>query len=69
MEEGAVLSKRGGGEWAMERLDDGARALVAQALDYYREGGVPVRASGDEQRAFARRMLSRIHARIEGERT
>ena len=67
MEEGLVLSKRGGGEWAMEHLDDEARPLVAQALGYYRDGGAPVSATAEEQRAFARRMLSRIHARIEGE--
>lgn len=65
VEEGRVLSKQGGGEWALERLDEADRPLVSQALNDYRDGGAPVEAAPDAQRAFARRMLSRIHERIE----
>ena len=61
LEDGAVLSKREGGAWALERLPDAYRPLIRAALDAY-GGAEDVSYDTDLARRYAAYMLARIEA-------
>lgn len=67
LEEGAVLSKREGGEWAMERLPHIYRPLIQSALDAY-GGAADVPFDPDLARRYAEDMLGRIRALRDAEK-
>ena len=67
LEDGAVVSKAGGGAWALERLEGDLRPVAEAALRHYTDGA-PMDADPEALRRFARRMLARIRAAGEGHR-
>ena len=56
LREGLILSKRGGGEWAITHVPERFHGWIRSALDAYRDGGKSV--DGEEGAAFARYMLA-----------
>ena len=62
LENGAVLSKREGGAWALERLPEAFRPLIRSTLDEY-GGAADVEYDPDLARRYASHMLRRIQAR------
>ncbi len=56
LREGLILSKRGGGEWALAHVPERFHGWIRSALKAYREGGKSV--DGKEGAAFARYMLA-----------
>lgn len=66
LEDGAVLSKREGGAWALDRLPGVYRPLIQSALDEY-GGSTDVSFDPDLARRYAAYMLERIATRRDGE--
>ena len=62
-EEGLVLSKKEGGEWALEHIDDEFRPLIKSALNEYASGETAEYDAGCAKR-YARYMLELIHAEM-----
>lgn len=58
--EGLIMSKKGGGEWAMARVDAQYAPIVSRALRAY--AGQPQDFSGLPLRGFAQDMLARIQS-------
>ncbi len=59
LQDGLVLPKKAGGQWALENLPAGRRALPAKALEAYAGGGTFF-PSPEDAREFARAMLEKI---------
>lgn len=61
--EGLVLSKKEGGEWALEHIDDEFRPLIKSALNEYASGET-AEYDAECAKRYARYMLELIHAEM-----
>lgn len=59
LEEGLVLSKKGGGEWGLKHLPPEFHSVISDALDCYKSGG-EIQSNKALRVMFADEMLSRI---------
>lgn len=61
VQEGVVLSKKAGGEWGREKLDEKYVGLIEKALEsYLAETDEPTGIAADELHRFCREMIERI---------
>ena len=58
-EQGLILSKKEGGEWADQHLPKAYRELVEMALKEYTQG-IPISCDPEQAGKYARYMLDRI---------
>ena len=63
-QESLILSKREGGEWALEKIPDRFAPVVREALREY--GGGEAARGGDAAKEYARYMLGRIRDGMDG---
>lgn len=61
--EGLILSKEGGGQWALSHLEEGYGPLLRSALSSY-ESGEKMEAGSLPLKAFARSVLSAVHEAV-----